>query len=175
MHAEPSESFSIRPATEDDIPGCLQVERVSYPTPWTEQHFQSEFTKPYSRFWVITDDETDEAVAGYIVFWVMGEECHLLNLSVGQAFRRQGFAKRLLQALVREALRLACTKVWLEVRRSNGPAIALYESVGFAVGRIRKQFYSDGEDALVLELDLTDSEELKRLDQGEDPGTDFHN
>ena len=54
------EGYSIRLAVPEDLPAILEDERKVHLAPWTEEHFRTELDKPYSRTWVITDDETDQ-------------------------------------------------------------------------------------------------------------------
>jgi hypothetical protein len=55
-------AISVRPATSEDLPAILEIERESHPEPWSEIHFQKEMDTPYSRVLVLTDDETDSVV-----------------------------------------------------------------------------------------------------------------
>ena len=60
----------------------LAIEKASYPKPWGRDQFGHEWTLPYSRFLVLTDDETDSLVIGYLVYHLQAEAVSLLNLSV---------------------------------------------------------------------------------------------
>jgi len=94
-------------------------------------------------------------VLGFLVFWLVHDEVHVLNVAVGAEHRRRGVARALMdQAALRGRARGArlCT---LEVRRSNLAAIALYRGLGYREVAIRPRYYAEeGEDALVMELDL---------------------
>jgi ribosomal-protein-alanine N-acetyltransferase len=151
MSSEPQVTFSPRPATEEDLPSLVALEREIQVAPWTEEHFREEMAKPFSRVILLTDDETDADVAGYLVFWVIGSEAHLLNLGVAPGHRGKGFGK----LLVRKCFALVSVqnseKIRLEVRKSNLAALGLYQGLGFDICQIRKQFYSNGEDAYVME------------------------
>jgi ribosomal-protein-alanine N-acetyltransferase len=149
--------FSIRPATADDLVRVVAIETKVHVAPWTLDLLSQELTKPQSQFWVLTDDETDEKVIGYIVFWKIEQECQILNVAVDLEFRGLGVGERLVRECVNWAMRFGCIKVFLEVRKSNAGAQALYNKVGFHTTHIRKTFYSNGEDALVLALDLTNT------------------
>ena len=116
--------------------------------------FQAELSKPYSQFFLITDDESDEIIASYIVFWVMFDECQILNLGVASAFRRKGFAKKLVMQAIRTAVEKGIRKILLDVRKSNLPAIQLYQSMRFVITHVRKGFYTNGEDAYQMALYL---------------------
>ncbi len=140
--------------TEDDLGSVVAIECASTPAPWTVAQFRAEWEKPHSRSWVFTDDETDEDVAAFVVFWMLGHQGHILEVATHPERRRQGFARALLQAVVREAIRLEVTEILLEVRKSNEGALALYQSLNFDICQVRKQFYSNGDDAYVLRLGL---------------------
>lgn len=144
--------LSQRPATEDDLAEILRIERAVHAAPWTDENVRSEMAKPYARLLVMTDDETDSKVAAYIAYWVMFEECHILNVAVDPSFRRLGLAKMLVRTAAREALRKGIHKILLDVRKSNQPALALYQGLGFVITHVRKGFYSDGEDAYQMAL-----------------------
>lgn len=150
-------TYSLRPATEDDLPKVLEIEQKLHVAPWTAEHFRAEMTKPFSQFLVLTDDETDEVVAGYIVYWVMMDECQILNIVVDLPFRSQGFAKRMLRQAVGVAVNQGAKRVVLDVRKSNTPAIQLYQSCHFSIVQVRKAAYSNGEDAYQMALNLNES------------------
>lgn len=154
-HSEPS--VSLRPLVEDDLKQVLQIEAKSYPEPWKMGHFQLELEKPYTRALVLTDDETDSIVIGYIVYWVQVEGVSLLNIAVDPNWRGFGFGNRLMQAMIKEAVADDISRIILEVRESNKNAIELYEKIGFKVTHARKNFYSNGETALVMEIKTSDA------------------
>ncbi len=152
------EGYSLRPASIEDISTVLKMEAIAQPHgAWTQSHFESELEKPYSRFLVCTDDETDSTVAGYIVYWVLFEEASLQTVAVGMEHRGMGFAKAMVRALVSDAVKNGAKKVNLEVRKSNSSAIQLYQGQGFTVAQVRKGFYSNGEDAYQMVLHLEGS------------------
>lgn len=148
--------WSMRPASEDDLKEVLRLEKEVHLAPWTEEQFREELAKPYSHFWVVTDDETDEKIAAYIVFWQM-DEIQVLNIVTAPDYRRRGFAKMLLQKMVNQAIRAGIKKALLEVRRSNINAVQLYQAQGFNICQIRRQFYSNGEDAYQMILELLET------------------
>ncbi|MEK6705914.1 MAG: ribosomal protein S18-alanine N-acetyltransferase [Bdellovibrionota bacterium] len=147
--------FSCRAATEEDIPKITEIERrVQHDKwkPWSKENFITEFNKPYCNLLVMTDDETDNKIAGFIVFWIMFRECEILNLAVDFPYRGLGVAKELIRQAVSIAMKKDITKILLEVRKSNTPAIQLYQTLKFVITNIRKGFYSDGEDAYQMAL-----------------------
>jgi ribosomal-protein-alanine N-acetyltransferase len=153
-------SLSLRPMTDDDLREVLRIERLVHAAPWTLENLRTELEKPYARCLVLTDDETDELVAGYIVYWIMFEECHVLNVAVDLPFQRRGLARQMVRKAADEALKKNIHKVLLDVRKSNEAAVALYQSLGFVVTHVRKGFYSDGEDAYQMALFMEEKDAI---------------
>ena len=149
---KPANTLSLRPATSDDIEAVLRIEKSSYKFPWSPGNFLEELRQPQSHFLVYTDDETDSIVAGYIVFWDLKDETHILNVAVALDWRGLGMGKKLVSQAINHAYREKHKRVFLEVRTSNNGAIALYESMGFIKDHVKKSFYSDGEDAQFMML-----------------------
>jgi ribosomal-protein-alanine N-acetyltransferase len=93
----------------------------------------------------------DDVLVGFCACWVILDELHINSLAIGERWRRQGLASRLLREVCRDARVSGATQATLEVRRSNVAALALYERLGFASEGVRKDYYqSPREDALVL-------------------------
>jgi ribosomal-protein-alanine N-acetyltransferase len=145
---------SVRPATADDLDPIVAIESRVHLAPWTKQNFESEWEKPYSITWVLTDDETDTQVFAYVTFWVMDDTVEILNIAVDLPHRGLGFAKLLLQQVIKEGVRRSAKRLILDVRKSNLPAVGLYQRAGFGITQYRKGFYSNGEDAYHMSLAL---------------------
>ncbi len=160
----PSEKASLRPATPEDLPVLVDLEKRVQVAPWTVAHFEAELSKPYSRFLVLTDDETDSQIFGYLVFWMMFDEGQILNVGVASEHRNQGHGLTMVRQAVKECLQKNLKRVVLDVRKSNLPAIQLYQKVGFLVGSVQKALYSNGEDGYSMELSLQGEDAAKLLD-----------
>jgi ribosomal-protein-alanine N-acetyltransferase len=145
---------SLRPFSDSDYEQLLQIESKIQIAPWNQFQFEGELSKPYSRMWVLTDDETDSEIMGYVVFWDMKESFEILNLGVAPSHQRRGFARKIVRGVINEALRAGATRLILDVRKSNAPALLLYQSLGFTITQIRKSFYSNGEDGYFMTLSL---------------------
>lgn len=146
-------AWRFRPMAPADLPQVAALERASYAFPWNDQIFSDCLRVGYHC--VVVD--TPAGVAGYAVLSMGAGEAHVLNLCIEQALRRHGIGRELLLALLRQARDRGIRDAFLEVRRSNRAAIALYHEVGFECVGQRRGYYQahDGrEDALVYRLEL---------------------
>jgi ribosomal-protein-alanine N-acetyltransferase len=150
-----SPGLLIRRAGLADVKAIWAIEQLSFPTPWSRWSFLGELGHRNSHTLVAGPPPPQPwQTWGYLIFWVVLEEMHLLNLAVHPDYRRRGIARRLLADGLAQARTLGAELAWLEVRPSNRAARALYKSFGFKeVGR-RRHYYDDTkEDALLLTLE----------------------
>ena len=136
-----------------DLDQVLDIERASFPTPWTRAAFCYEIEQnKVARCTVLRGRR---GIVGYLCLWEIGHEIHITNLAVHPEWRRRGVARQLLGAALAEGVARGVTLAFLEVRPSNTRALALYESLGFQViGRRNGYYFDTGEDALVMEARL---------------------
>lgn len=131
----------------------MEVERLSYLTPWTPDAFLTEMLQTYTVYLVAVDGERVAAIGGMHVVW---EDAHVTNIAVHPDYRRQGLGERMMRELIARAAGRGARRMTLEVRASNVPAQRLYRKLGFvtAPGAIRKGYYTDtNEDAIVMWLE----------------------
>lgn len=144
---------SLRPMRETDLDAIMAIEQRAYPFPWTWGIFRDCLRADYPA-WVL---QHDGIVIGYGVLSLAAGEAHVLNVCAAPEVQGQGHGRRLLHALLQVARGRGAQRVFLEVRPSNAPAIALYHAEGFnEIGR-RPRYYPahDGrEDALVMAMEL---------------------
>jgi [ribosomal protein S18]-alanine N-acetyltransferase len=133
-----------------DLNEIEEIERGSYPTPWSRSMFASELAKPSSLCIGAFDSETGKLV-GYLVISRYVDAWHVMNVAVAPARRRQGIASMLLRRLFELTSGRSRRGYTLEVRVSNAGAIKLYERLGFRPRGVRRGYYTDNrEDALIM-------------------------
>ena len=140
---------------KEDVDQVLALEQISFTMPWSRNLFLSEFRSPLvSTLMVALADAPKRTVIGYIVFWNVADEMHILNLATAPEFKRQGIAKKLVLAALKRAYQKGAAKAFLEVRASNAAAQKLYSSLGFTGTSVRREYYEDPvEDAVVMTLE----------------------
>ena|SRR3989338_5451696 len=142
--------YHICKSKKGDLEQILKIEEASFLDPWPRELFEAEFeTKELSHFYVI-HPRFRRAILGYVIFWKVADEMHILNIAVHPRYRRRGIGKLLLRATLDayppEQVRL----IVLEVRRSNVAAQLLYKSFGFEVVEVKSGYYRNLDDALVM-------------------------
>jgi ribosomal-protein-alanine N-acetyltransferase len=164
--------MKIREATSRDLPGIVQIERLAFDNPWSLDAFERELSLPFSRLIVAIEASTQTAtravtktaartapddanLIGFLCRWMVADECHILNVAVHPQMRQQGIGRRLMQHALAEARTKNVQVITLEVRRSNLAARRLYRKLEFQERRLRRNYYGQGEDAIVMELKLT--------------------
>ena len=142
-------TIRLRKLELGDLDAIVQIEQVSYPTPWSRSMFTTELAKPSSLSFGALDDE--ETLIGYLVLSRYVDAWHVMNVAVAPAWRRRGVATALLRRLLDETRHDAQRGYTLEVRVSNVSAISLYERFGFRPKGVRRGYYTDNrEDALIM-------------------------
>ena len=151
----PLRSVLWRPLSDDDLAYVAALEAQIHAAPWSYANFRDALAAGYNT-------QVGEREGRIVVFGVMMRapgEAQILNLSVVPDARRQGLGRALLERFVDNAFRAGAEQMFLEVRVSNLPAIALYESAGFEPVARRANYYpltsrAHGEDALVMRRHL---------------------
>ena len=110
-----NKKYSLRPASTDDFAQIVQIEQKVHVAPWTEENFRTEVAKPYSQVLVLSDDETDSDIVGYVVFWMMIDECQILNIAVALEHRGLGLAKQMIRKVVQLTYQKGIKKIILNV------------------------------------------------------------
>jgi [ribosomal protein S18]-alanine N-acetyltransferase len=143
-----SGGIEIRPLELKDLSAIEEIERRSYPTPWSRSMFAGELTKPSSISLGAFDDHT---LVGYVIVSRYVDAWHVMNIAVHPLRRSRGVASAMLERLFELTAGDVRRGYTLEVRVSNERAIRLYERYGFKRRGVRRGYYTDNrEDALIM-------------------------
>lgn len=152
--------ITIKDMRKEDIDEILEIEKVSFPSPWTREAFLTELKERNSSCFLVAKNEG--RIVGYAGFWLIipacsflpeagGDEAHITNLAVHPEYRKKKIGEGLIRSLLKLAVSKGAKRATLEVRPSNIAAQNLYKKFGFKVGGIQKGYYSDtGGDALIM-------------------------
>ena len=139
----------VDPAVEADLEAILAIERASFAHPWPREAFTRDLVESFARLEVLRR-LSDGAILGFTSYWLAADEIHLLNLATAPGSRRRGLASQILRHLLDFGQAEGYRVIWLEVRRGNNAAQQLYLKFAFQPAGVRRRYYEDREDALLM-------------------------
>lgn len=128
-----------------------RISKEAFPLPWAKEELIRETTNPNALNLVAL---YEERVIGYVQCWYTLDSADIINVAVAPEYKRQGVGHRLIRDLILHLKERNVENVFLEVRVSNLPAQKLYRSMGFISLSRRERYYVNGEDALVMNLQI---------------------
>jgi [ribosomal protein S18]-alanine N-acetyltransferase len=148
--------FTYRRMALEDLDRIMEIEKDGFAHPWSADLLRREMMHDWSTILLATERRgMAEAILGFVVFWLVHDELHVLNIATALEARRRGVGWALMEEAATRARQAGAILATLEVRRSNQGAIALYRALGYRQVGVRPNYYADeGEDAIVMVLDL---------------------
>ena len=154
-------SYCLREMKADDLHAVLQIENAAQLHPWSQASFQSSLDSSHQCYVLenaVSDPNDKAVIVAYAVISTAADEAELLNITVSPYSQRQGLGHLLLQYLS-DSFDKTIASFFLEVRRSNHQAIALYDAHYFNEVGVRANYYpshNDGrEDAIIMAKSLS--------------------
>ncbi len=148
--SQQSHDLVIVPMRRAHIRKIMPIEQQVYPRPWTAQVFVEELEQVRSgKRHYLVGTISDELV-GYGGLLYVENDAHVTNLAVHPMWRSRGIATELMLDLAWEANRRGCEAMTLEVRHTNVAAQLLYRRFGFVPAGVRKKYYENRDDAIVM-------------------------
>jgi len=133
-----------------DLDGIQEVDRLSFPSPWTRAMYEEELRHAGTAFIIVLRSGATR-LAGYCSYRLVADELHINNVAVRPECRGKGYGRALVESALDHGLAAGALTALLDVRRSNLAAQRLYLSLGFVQVGERLRYYSHPEeDGLVL-------------------------
>ena len=143
-------AITTRLAGTGDLDALVRLEESCFDNPWPLSAFEQELQTPFSRI-LMALGEDKKTLLGFVNYWVVEDELHLLTIAVDHQRRRQGLGGELLRLAEADGTLRGARIGVLEVRKSNQAAQEMYGNAGYQQVGLRKRYYrNNGEDALVL-------------------------
>lgn len=134
--------------TKADLDTVMEIERKSFEQPYSREIIAQELRIKSAHLRVAL---SRRKIVGYIDFWLVHDEMELISIAVHPEFKQRGVGQTMMQEMFRFAEQHQAKFIYLDVRRSNAPAQALYEKFGFVRAGLRRRYYSDNqEDAIIM-------------------------
>ena len=133
-----SSGIRIREMRVEDLPEVARIEKETFSLPWSQQGFEDSLMQENTCYLIAY---FDNVLVGYCGFLQVLDEADITNVAVDMKYRKKGVGEEMLRELLKAGEDRGVKAFTLEVRESNGAAIALYGKIGFETCGIRKNFY----------------------------------
>lgn len=141
----------VRPLKESDLDTIIEIENSIYKDKWNKDAYLNDLVNDIAYNYVL---EHEGIIIGYYGFWVMFDNIDITKVSIRKEFQGKGLSKILMEDLFSRIASLDIVSITLEVRVSNIRAINLYSKFGFKEISVRKKYYQDGEDAIIMQKEF---------------------
>ena len=144
--------LEIRRFKASDLKEIVEIEKTSFPQPWSEAYFKKAY-KEYPNDFLVA--KLSGRVTGYILGYAKSNKSGLIKtLAVNKRYRRQGIGRKLVNFTVQRLKQKGLKKIVLHIRKENQTANSFYKKVGFRTVKIIKKYYPNSQDAYLMEKDL---------------------
>ncbi len=140
-------NYIIRKADFSDLPAIYEIEK-NQEDAWTYKILEDDFVGNQFSLYLVLEDQ--DQVIGFLVLMDIAGEIHINNIAVKEAYRRQGLGERLLTYGMNSYNKEDLFGYTLEVREDNVQAIGLYEKLGFVKVGMRKNYYKNNKNAIIM-------------------------
>lgn len=138
--------MNIRWIKPKDMNFILEIEKESFPEPWTKKDFDRVFANKDCVCQIYCDADTDK-VLGYLVYEYDKVSYNLVNFAVAPKMRRQGIGKALIQSLISHMENSAKRKMFVSISDKNLTAQLFMRKMGFRAEKISRNFYGPDHNA----------------------------
>jgi ribosomal-protein-alanine N-acetyltransferase len=145
--------LSLRRAGPADVERVMEIESDGFKHPWSRELIERELGHAWSQLLLACERGPggEERIIGYIVFWLVHDEVHVLNVAAALEARRRGVGRTLMFAAEEAGRARGARLATLEVRRTNTAALELYRAIGYRQVGVRPNYYAEEkEDAIVM-------------------------
>lgn len=131
----------------DDLNKISPVLLTEFDDFWNYNIFKSELENENSKYVVA---KNNDEIVGFAGIWISIDEAHVTNIVTKKYLRKNGIGSTLLEELINLSKNLNLVSITLEVNENNLDAIKLYEKFGFEKLGIRKKYYNNTDNALIM-------------------------
>ena len=143
------EKIKILPMTEADIEEISPNFQTEFDEFWNINNLKNDFQNPNSTYFVA---KLDNEIVGFAGFLNICDEANIMNIVTKINKRHLGIGSKLLSQLITSAHEQNCKSITLEVNEHNAPAIHLYEKFNFKRIGLRKKYYNNKDNAIIMSI-----------------------
>ena len=146
-------NIEITNIEKSDIPNIFEINKTSNLTFWSENQFLSELVQESEFNLKLQID--DRKIIGFIFSSFIVDNLNINNICILPEHQHKGFGSLILNHSLLKARKKNGKKAFLEVRSINFKALKLYQKFGFIIDTTRRNYYANGDDAVLMSLDLS--------------------
>lgn len=135
----------------DDLKIIAPILQSDFDDFWNENIFKSELENESSYYIVAKQNDN---IVGFGGLWKSVDDIHITNIVTKKTLRSKGIGTAILNELIIQAKNFGYNIITLEVNENNLPAISLYKKFGFKEVGIRKKYYDNTHNAIIMNLNL---------------------
>lgn len=139
--------FTICDIKEEYYNDVLMINNLCFEPPQSLSSFTHEVNNKFSKYILVKKDNN---IIGYAALWLIIDEIHIINIAVHPQYRGIGAGNVLMEAIIGFSKEHMIPSITLEVRSNNTVAKNLYKKYGFVEEGIRKNYYGEGLDAIIM-------------------------
>lgn len=143
------DNIYVSKMTLSDFNDIANILTTDFDEFWTKNILQNEIENENS-YYIVAKLKSE--IVGFAGIWFSVDDIHITNIVVRKDYRKKGIGNILLQELIKISKKTDKTSITLEVKSTNEPAKKLYEKHGFKIQGIRKKYYNNKEDAIIMTL-----------------------
>lgn len=141
------DKFQISTMTLKDFENIQDIFTSDFDSFWNSSIFKQELLCANSHFIVA---KNGDEIIGFAGFKVLLDTADLMNIVVKKSYRNQGIGSLLLKELMHLFYSFSLSSLYLEVNENNFPAIRLYQKFGFKKIDVRKNYYPNEQNAIIM-------------------------
>lgn len=143
--------ITIETLKKEHISKVIEIEEKLLEETLGNEMLQAELHNKYAHFYVALDSDI---VVGYIGAWIIEGTTDMINFVVDSNYQHQGIGQLLMQEIINQSVKENSKEILLEVREKNNQAINFYLLQGFKQIAVRKEYYKNKDNALILRKEL---------------------
>jgi len=150
-------NVEVRPMTDKDIPSVMEIENLCFVAPWKEKDLMYELhDNPVSNPWVIELEANGvKSICGFCDYWQTFDSATICQIAVHPQIQRHQLGSAMMDEIINDCYAKKVRTLCLEVRKSNAKAINFYKKHGFKEILIKPNYYSNGEDAIYMTMEVS--------------------
>lgn len=142
----------IRKANPDDVEAIVSLDQEVLQTNWHEKLYAESIVFKDTQSLVL---DHEGRLIGFLIYRKIGGDFEIIQLALNKEYQRQGLASMMIDYMIQDAQSSHIEFIYLEVEIDNLPALNLYKKYGFEAIHQRKNYYGQGQDAIVMRKEMS--------------------